>query len=725
MEGAYTSNFTYLEGALMTLNLRFQRQVLRWRGLHTEDNPPDPILGLSISDAEIDAVFDSLYAENAGPEADEIDEAPIATLTQLLGISERQHQIRTVAALEAGVPLVLPEMVKLFGLTTHETACLLLAIAPQIDRRYERLCGYLNEDPTARLPTIELALQMYCDTLAQRSIMRLIFDPAAPLRAIRLIEVKEAHPSSSGTLLSNGFVADQRVVDHILGNKTSDFILSDVLEPFDNPYSSLILNKIRNEEIEHLANFFAKAPQPSPIMHLHGIDETLQIILAAYFSHCFPDCLDLLIVDGEKLSKQPNHADLFARIQRESYIQRAAIAITNADHLAEQSPTALRAFLSFVGQQPKYLLSGNPIRPMQIPNMPIISLDVPELDHPARCELWRVVLEEKDLSPQIIEVANRFRLKTNQIISGAQDALASSFAFGKSLDQSALFKSGRLQSSADLHNLAEHIESIHTWDDLILPRKVKEQLLNLANWVRFRHVVFEEWGFAKRVMDGKGNAVLFSGASGTGKTMAAGILARELELDLYRIDLSTVVSKYIGETEKNLSKIFLAAETANSILFFDEADALFGKRSEVKDAHDRYANIEVSYLLQRMESYNGIAILATNFRQNLDSAFTRRMRNVIEFPLPNVTDRERIWHMFLPEQVPQNENVNLSFLARQFALTGGNIKNCVLSAAFAAAAEGSEITMRHLVRSIAKELEKSNQPIANSSFGIYHDLLET
>jgi SpoVK/Ycf46/Vps4 family AAA+-type ATPase len=235
--------------------------------------------------------------------------------------------------------------------------------------------------------------------------------------------------------------------------------------------------------------------------------------------------------------------------------------------------------------------------------------------------------------------------------------------------------------------------------------------------------VLECWGFGARLASGRGLAVLFAGPSGTGKTMAAGVLARELGLDLYRIDLSAVVSKYIGETEKNLARIFDAAERANAILFFDEADALFGKRSDVKDAHDRYANIEVSYLLQRMEAYDGVAILATNFKDNLDSAFTRRLHAAIDFPAPEAVDRERLWRSFLGPEVPQEPDLDLGFLARQFPLTGGLIRNCALAAAIAAAGERRAVAMRHLVHAVGRELEKAKQPLVRRSFGPYWELL--
>ena len=232
-----------------------------------------------------------------------------------------------------------------------------------------------------------------------------------------------------------------------------------------------------------------------------------------------------------------------------------------------------------------------------------------------------------------------------------------------------------------------------------------------------------EWGYQRTVAPDQGLKVLFAGESGTGKTMAGQVLARELGLDLFRIDLAAVVSKYIGETEKNLDRIFSAAEGSNAILFFDEADALFGKRSEVRDSHDRYANIEVSYLLQKMDGYAGAVILATNFRQNMDDAFLRRLDVVIDFPFPEAEDRERIWRLVLPEQAPVAEDVDVAFLAHQFKLSGGGIRNCSLAAAFLAADEGGQLGMRHLVRAVALEYSKLGRLTLESDFDRFHELI--
>ena len=264
----------------------------------------------------------------------------------------------------------------------------------------------------------------------------------------------------------------------------------------------------------------------------------------------------------------------------------------------------------------------------------------------------------------------------------------------------------RAQSSPKLGSLARKIEPKHTWDEIVLPQDSFAQLRELCEQARWRHRVYGEWGFDRKLSLGKGLNALFSGPPGTGKTMAAEVIAGELQLDLYRIDLSQVVSKYIGETEKNLHQIFLEAEAAQAILFFDEADALFGKRSEVKDAHDRYANIEVGYLLQKMEEYEGVAILATNLSRHIDDAFLRRMHFIIEFPFPDLQYRRQIWQGVFPRETPLADEVDFDVLAREIKLAGGNIKNIALAAAFYTAGNGQIVQMPHLWQAARREHQK-------------------
>jgi SpoVK/Ycf46/Vps4 family AAA+-type ATPase len=285
--------------------------------------------------------------------------------------------------------------------------------------------------------------------------------------------------------------------------------------------------------------------------------------------------------------------------------------------------------------------------------------------------------------------------------------------------------SRRDHSNQKLAALAQKIQPKCRWPDIVLPADRLQQLREICNHVKYRALVYQEWGFDQKLSLGKGLNALFAGPSGTGKTMSAEIMAGELRLDLYKIDLSTVVSKYIGETEKNLARIFEEAETSNAILFFDEADALFGRRSEVRDSHDRYANSEIGYLLQKMEEYQGAVILATNFRKNMDDAFVRRMHFTVEFPFPGECDRRRIWEQVWPQGTPRSPDLNLEFMARRFEMAGGNIRNIALSSAFLAAADGRVITMPHLIRATRREYQKMGKVVTEGEFGEYSGLAET
>ena len=283
----------------------------------------------------------------------------------------------------------------------------------------------------------------------------------------------------------------------------------------------------------------------------------------------------------------------------------------------------------------------------------------------------------------------------------------------------------RQASSSRLGELAARLPPGYRWDDLVVPDRQLELLKSISAYLRHRDRVLSDWGYERSVARTQGLKVLFAGESGTGKTMAAQVLAAELGLELFRVDLATIVSKYIGETEKNLDRIFGAADGSNAILFFDEADALFGKRSEVSDSHDRYANIEVAYLLQKMEGYAGAVILATNFRRNIDDAFVRRLDFVIDFPFPEAEDRKRIWRLLLPEEAPLADDLDIDFLATQFKLSGGGIRNCSLSAAFQAADDEGVIGMRHLVRAVALEYGKQGRLTLEADFESYHELIHT
>jgi SpoVK/Ycf46/Vps4 family AAA+-type ATPase len=356
-----------------------------------------------------------------------------------------------------------------------------------------------------------------------------------------------------------------------------------------------------------------------------------------------------------------------------------------------------------------------------------LQVDWPIPSHEQRMRSWRDSLDaageavDEDL---VDTLAGRFLLMPDQIsdaVAGARIRTDWRMAASRPNDGDSpmrplelpdLFEAARAQSEATLEGLARKIEPVHSWDQIVLPEDTLAQLQEMCQQVVYRHRVLDEWGFGNRLSVGKAVTALFVGPPGTGKTMAADIIAHELGLDLYKIDLSGMVSKYIGETEKNLRRIFSAAENANAILFFDEADALFGKRSEVRDSHDRYANIEVAYLLQQMDQYQGVAILATNLRQNMDEAFVRRLGFAIDFPFPDEEQRARIWRLLFPPEARRTSDIDFLALGNQLRIAGGNIKNIVLSAAFLAASANESVGTEHLLHATRREYRKMGKVLS-------------
>ena len=362
-------------------------------------------------------------------------------------------------------------------------------------------------------------------------------------------------------------------------------------------------------------------------------------------------------------------------------------------------------------------------------DLPFLRVELLRPTHGERRQLWSRALASEVPAADDVDldaISGKFRFSGGQILDAARTAR--NLARWRDPDSGQvnaadLGAACRLQSSRKLGELARKITPHYAWGDIVLPPERMAQLVEIVNHLKYRARVYEEWGFDHKLAMGKGLNVLFAGPSGTGKTMAADVMAGELGLDLYKIDLSSVVSKYIGETEKNLARIFEEAETSNAILFFDEADALFGKRSEVRDSHDRYANIEISYLLQRMEEYDGMAILATNLNKNLDEAFVRRMHFTVEFPFPNERNRRRIWEKIWPAATPRSMDLDLDFMARRFEIAGGSIRNIAVAAAFLAADDGAVVNMAHLVRATQREYQKMGKLVVEGEFGEYAGMM--
>ena len=715
---AYATSLEHLEGEVLLLNLLLHRQVLRWRARHHTDASEDELLGLFVSDREVDALLGGLYTPaHAGATA--FDDA-IAEIGALIVDAAARHDSRTSAALAEGVELRLVTLTDRLGLSPLEDGVVMLALSTEIDRRYGRLFGYLNDDCGVRAPTVGLVFDLYCSNLSERAWARRIFEPTAPLRAMNVIELSAS--AGDGGLLDTvvrldptmaAFLSGSDELDHGLDGRAT--LVGAGQPPFVDDETLL--------DIDAAAIVLAEPARA--MIHLAGSDPSDCRAVAAYLASRIPGVTDLLSLDLSEIGDDTTAAELTATAIRECRLHRRGLALELGDGTAP-----IRGALDRLARHPvdipRFVITSTQEVPRHLEHLTSLHrVLVPVPAVPARRRLWQSRLNGCAADVDLTELADRFSLSGGQIRTASARAIAAAAARGSAtVDRADLFASCRREAGRPAAELVDRVVSIHDWDDLVLPAHHKSQLRSLENWVRFRPKVYDDWGFAKRVMLGRGLTVLFTGPSGTGKTMAAGILARHLGLEMYRVDLSTVVSKYIGETEKNLGSVFASAEASNAMLFFDEADALFGKRSDVKDAHDRYANIEVSYLLQRMESYDGVAILATNFGDNLDAAFARRIQAAIEFPFPTIADRRRIWAAMLGDDAPRDVDVDIDVLARQFPLTGGHIKNCVLAAAFAAAAEHGAIGMGHLVRAVAHELEKAKQPVTAATFGGCASLLD-
>jgi AAA+ superfamily predicted ATPase len=432
---------------------------------------------------------------------------------------------------------------------------------------------------------------------------------------------------------------------------------------------------------------------------------------------CLKLGLPLLIVDvASLLFRDIDTTMIVQSIVRQAILSPAGILFQYNDLLFTEDPKSVllwrkildetarvRIPLFFTGKTPrKFFDDGNDAQE--------ISLEFPVPETGVRARIWGTATAAADIAicqDSVKTLADRYRFTPGRILSIVKSAVRDcAKAQDEQIKLGCLLHRCSATLAARLPRFATKITSPFSWNDLVLPASQKEMLHDICLHVHHQEKVFGEWGFNAKVATGQGINALFTGFSGTGKTMAAGILAKALVQDIYKIDLSLVVSKYIGETEKNLSTIFNEVDAGQAILFFDEADALFGKRSNVKDAHDRYANIEVAYLLQKMEEYQGITILATNLRQNMDEAFARRMHYIIEFPLPDRDDRERLWRNAFPAEAPL-ESLDFPFLARQFSITGANIKNIALAAALRAAEKKERIAMPHVLSAVRREYKKT------------------
>jgi len=586
---------------------------------------------------------------------------------------------------------------RVFGLSSFDLDVLLVALAPEVDLRYERIYAYLHDDVTRRRPSIDLALNVLCASAGEKLKQRQRFAADAPLVRHRLIELyaDPHHPNSP--LLARHYRLDEQVVRLLLLDDGLDSRLSRFCE-LATPNERAPLTEAMQGALRELASLHSQSPLR---VYFQGPAHCGQAEAAALLA----EALDLRVLSADLGAGAGSTSDALPVVVREAWFRAALLHLRGLDSIGD--PTVLGPLWRALTDMPVHcVIEGKDTwRPSADKPLGVVTVTFAHPSRTLREQWWRECLRRHDLHTDpdtLTTLAQRYRMTYAQV----QDAVAAAASSVDEPQAHTFFAAARAQSGHALATLAAKVDTRATWDDLVLPEDETAQLREICERFNYRDKVLGEWGFARKLSYGLGITALFAGGSGTGKTMAAEVIANALGLDLYRIDLAQVVSKYIGETEKNLDKVFTAAGDANAVLLFDEADALFGKRSEVKDSHDRYANLEISYLLQKMEQYEGIAILATNLADNLDQAFRRRLAFSVHFPFPDEAARSRLWARAWPPAVPVAASLDRHLLGRDLKLSGGHIKNIALGAAFRAVGNGGIVDASHMSDAVRREYQK-------------------
>ena len=619
---------------------------------------------------------------------------------------QRNKLLNDASQLIAGLsgPPVLDTVCSVFGLSAFERDVLLLCAGVELDADFANLCGKAQGDPQRAYPSFDLALT------ALPGGHWSALTPNGPLRRWRLIDV-----GSNSTHRLSPLRIDEGVLYALAGMDYSDENLMGIIYPVPGPHD---LVPSQRALAERIATVWAQPEGRAgrPVVQICGDEAAVKrdIVAAA----CDIVGMQLKVTPAQVIPTAAGELDRLARLlEREMALSHSALLL-DCDELDAGDKARENAVARLIEDLDGVVVVASRQRRRLSSQHPMLTFDAEKPTTLEQRDLWRATLGPvaDGANGSVEAIVSQFNLSAPTIRAASAEVLGQLAAVSQQSPEVApedlgniLWDTCRAQSRHRLDDLAQAIEPAAAWDDLILPNPQVEVLKDIAAQVQQRFKVYESWGFTSKGKRGLGISALFAGVSGTGKTMAAEVLAHELRLDLYRIDLSSVVSKYIGETEKNLRQVFDTAEEGGAILLFDEAEALFGKRSEVQDSHDRYANIEVSYLLQRMESYRGLAILTTNLKEDLDSAFLRRLRFIVQFPFPDAAQRAEIWRRVYPSNTP-TEGLDVKALA-QLNVAGGDIRNIAVNAAFLSADANEPVQMKHLLRAARSEYAKLDQPL--------------
>jgi hypothetical protein len=656
-----------------------------------DPDPDDRFRGLYLTDGHVDRL---LTGPLTVPTPDPASAAALAAAEEEATQAER-----------AGEDVRLRRLARDFRLDAVDVELLLIALAPDLDGRFERFYGYLNDDVTRRRATVGLALEL-CGIAMSSGPDRARLGPAGALVDGGLLLVED----DDRPVLTRALRVPDRVTAHLLGDDTPVGPVADLLA--DVPAGGALLCDpvlVRGLEVGSALCYVRERTAAAG---------TASAAAALQEAGLVPLCLDL-----GRLGTGASPAEVATLAAREARLLGGGIVAGPIEALTEAGPAAVRSLAE--APCPVVLVGAVNWDPGWSRRPPLV-IDAPVPTYEQRSAMWAAELNgQAGAALDAPGVLAAFRLTPEQVGRAAEVAQLQAVAASRDVQAGDLQAGARSQNAAGLERLARRVEPAAGWDELVLPEDTLAQLREITGRARHRDLVLDRWGMGASSSRGRGVNALFAGESGTGKTMSAEIIAGELGLDLYVIDLSSVVDKYIGETEKNLDRIFAQADRVNGVLLFDEADALFGKRSEVSDARDRYANVEVAYLLQRMERFDGVGILTTNLRSNVDEAFTRRLDAIIDFPLPDEHDRRRLWETKLRASVPRLGDVDLDFLADSFRLSGGEIRNIAVTAAYLAAAQGTPVGMADLIRATEREYRKLGRMCVEAEFGPWFPVIAT
>lgn len=706
--------------SLLDLRLYYLYKYHMWVG---PENNLQNMMGLAVSRAEFEMNLTKASDLVVGLNLEDDEIADVEMLSSYFS-----RRLKQTASIDPEIPIL--KLLKKFSLDYFSTNCLLLAFAVQIDKKYEKIFAFLQDDITKKLPTAETAIKLFAVPGEMTADYFQYFNQDSILTKF-LLNLDE-----SDVLINIQISLRKRIMDYILGNdlrlengfinlfEDGDELHELVVDDFTTHCLESILSSSLNTYKENSGTVLAF------ITGKKGSGRKFQVKHAVWRKNkkcLFVNTKALLEASGSMAGK-------IQEVICEAIINDACLCFTDFNFLlTENNQEELFEFAASMTSNAAYLpeivffTSEKAWKEVNLPASFIkVDIQIEQIDESSRLKLWEAFTKDQKLEEDVdlAELAAKFRFTPGQIRNAVIQAARLGKVYGTQvIDAVTLHKCCYSQVVIRLDTLASQVRPAYTWNDLVLPASQIALLQEACTHVKFRHTVYQQWGYDKVVSYGKGLAMLFSGPPGTGKTMAAQVIANQLHMEMYKIQLSQVVSKYIGETEKNLRKVFEEAKDSNCILFFDETDALFGKRSEVKDSHDRHANIETAYLLQQIEEYDGVIIMATNLLQNIDSAFMRRINFIIYFPFPDVPTRKALWEKMLGAGAPLAQDINVEFLAEQFKIAGGNIKNIVIHAAFLAAAEKTPITMKHLLKSAVNEQRKDNIIVVKEDLKEYSDLI--